>query len=134
MTKEQQLIERMKTALGKIVELLEGDASICQEDAEQAFIIARDMLKEVEVNHPEPFVPEVPDVPRDANNWPTVEPKFFTEAQLRREGEKWRPAAKDTSSGTVSFSCWNKYATELCSRGFIKEVDIRRNLLTGELD
>jgi hypothetical protein len=69
------------------------------------------------------------DVPRNANGWPTVGPEHFTERQLRLEAESWRPSAMSTSSVTVSYAEWEKYATELHRRGFIKEVDVKMALV-----
>lgn len=65
------------------------------------------------------------DVPRNALGWPTVEPKYFTEAQLRKECEQWRTTALNTGRGTIGYSEWEKYAKELHRREFLSVVDPR---------
>ena len=72
------------------------------------------------------------DIPRNANGWPTVEPEFFTERQLRKEGESWRKTALETYKGTVGYEEWEKYARELHVRGFIELVDPRVPLLEND--
>lgn len=72
------------------------------------------------------------DVPRNANGWPSVGPEFFTEAQLRKEGEQWRNTALKTYPGTVGYREWEKYAQELHRRGFIELVDPRVPLLAND--
>jgi hypothetical protein len=68
------------------------------------------------------------DVPRDAQGWPTVGPEFFTEAQLRREGERWRGGGA-IQIGTIAYEKWELYATELHRRGFVETVDLAASLL-----
>nr|WP_250808352.1 hypothetical protein [Neorhizobium tomejilense] len=63
------------------------------------------------------------DVPRNAMGWPTVEARYFDEAQLRREGERWRATAHDTNPSTVGYNEWKTYADELHVRGFIEVVN-----------
>jgi hypothetical protein len=67
---------------------------------------------------------EIPDVPRNANGWPTIEPNFFTLDQLLLEAEKWRSCANNEAR-TVGKSHWHKYTDELINRGFMDEVDVR---------
>lgn len=64
------------------------------------------------------------DVPRNKNGWPVVDPRYFTELQLRREAEKWRPTARQTDSFTVAYAEWHRYATELWQRGFTEKPDL----------
>jgi hypothetical protein len=71
------------------------------------------------------------DVPRNANGWPTVGPEFFTEAQLRKEAEKWRGGGA-IPKGIVAYDQWELYATELHRRGFIEIVDPRVPLLAND--
>lgn len=61
------------------------------------------------------------EVPRNANGWPTVEPKFFTETQLRMELKRWAGCKDDLAgdgSRTVGHAEYDMYAAELLRRGF----------------
>jgi hypothetical protein len=63
------------------------------------------------------------DVPRTANGWPTIEPKFFTLDQLLLEAENWRNCGD--SYNTVGQSKWRLYTEELVNRGFMDESDVK---------
>lgn len=73
---------------------------------------------------------ESPDVPRDVNGWPTIDPKFFTEKQLRIEAENWRSTASQAEhENTVACTEWVKYSGELVRRGFIKTARLSEKLI-----
>ncbi len=67
------------------------------------------------------------DVPRNANGWPTVEPKHFNLRQLIAEAKKWRGTMHD--GNTVGASEWEKYATELYNRLYISKVQLEAGML-----
>ena len=63
------------------------------------------------------------DVPRNANGWPTIEPKFFTLDQLLIEAENWRNVGDHPN--TVGQGKWKLYTQELMDRGFMDETDVK---------
>jgi len=70
------------------------------------------------------------DVPRNAHGWPTVEPRFFTLPQLIREARSW---SSWDERGTVEHAQWEKYTSELLTRGFSTATEIQERLLPDEV-
>jgi len=68
-------------------------------------------------------------IPRNANGWPTVEPKFFTYAELLAEARRWRGG----DPGTVAGAKWDLYVQELFDRGFMTAVERQEGILPDEL-